>query len=206
MATLILLHKRKLQKLLTEIKRRCNNPRHPAFADYGGRGIKVCQEWSRGSAAFVKWANGNGYIPGLSIDRYPDKNGDYSPSNCRFATSVEQNRNTRSNLSISAFGETKLACEWGEDRRCVVTYRTFLKRFHAGWAPEPAMITPSHHVPQNVALEIYKMLKRGSDSGIEVADKFGVSKTVVYRIAAGVYHKAIGMKPLAFDGYRWRKR
>ena len=75
------------------MKSRCNNSSHMAYANYGGRDIKVCSEWES-FATFRDWALSSGYEDGLTIER---KNNDagYSPSNCLWVTMREQNRNKR---------------------------------------------------------------------------------------------------------------
>lgn len=66
------------------IRQRCYNPRNPEYKWYGGRGIKMCEEWND-SREFLKWCKANGWKKGLDVDRI-DNNGDYEPSNCQFLT------------------------------------------------------------------------------------------------------------------------
>jgi len=95
------------------IKKRCNNKKARYYEYYGGRGIKVCPEWEGDFQAFYDWAIANGYRKGLSIDRI-DVNGDYSPSNCRWATPKEQANNRRNTPYITYNGMTKTQREWDD--------------------------------------------------------------------------------------------
>ena len=85
----------RLYRIWCGMKSRCHNPNAPKYHLYGGRGIKVCDEWFSNFLAFYDWANLNGYSDDLSIDRI-DCDGNYEPCNCRWATITEQNRNRRS--------------------------------------------------------------------------------------------------------------
>ena len=82
----------------SNILQRCYNPNNDNYHNYGGRGIYVCDEWKNDPQAFISWAEANGYQFGLTIDRYPDQNGNYEPDNCRWTTMTEQARNRRSTI------------------------------------------------------------------------------------------------------------
>lgn len=85
------------------MRSRCNNPKNKEYHLYGGRGISVCPEWND-SNNFIKWALEHGYQEGLTIDRI-NVNGNYEPSNCRWATIQEQARNKRNTRYIHFEGK-----------------------------------------------------------------------------------------------------
>ena len=87
------------------MKERCNNKNNKSYKNYGGRGIKVCKEWSENFMSFYNWSINNGYKEGLTIDRI-NNDGNYEPSNCRWITRKEQNRNYRKNHLLTYKGET----------------------------------------------------------------------------------------------------
>lgn len=83
----------RLYKVWKGIARRCYNKNDSRYHDYGGRGIWMCDEW-KNPLVFVEWALANGWKDGLEIDRI-DNNGNYSPSNCHFVTSIVNMNNRR---------------------------------------------------------------------------------------------------------------
>lgn len=122
-------HKSRLYKVWKGMRARCNNPNHSSYPTYGGKGIRVCQEWEDYSV-FRSWALESGYdenAPYMSctLDRI-DRNGNYSPDNCRWVDSKTQSRNTERNV-ILEYGNEKyiaadLADKFGKSRHTVIEY------------------------------------------------------------------------------------
>jgi hypothetical protein len=131
----------RLYRIWCGMHKRCRNTNHPAYQFYGGRGIVVCVEWDS-FEPFRDWSKAHGYRADLSLDRYPNKNGPYSPDNCRWATKTEQARNSRSNRLIHWRDATKCIAEWAEDPRCSVKIGTIWSRLLRGWTVEDALSTP----------------------------------------------------------------
>lgn len=118
------------------IKARCFNAGHPSFHNYGGRGVSMCEKWKNSFSDFIKDV---GSRPSLhhSLDRYPDKNGNYEPGNIRWATPKEQGRNRRDNVIISHHGQTMCVSEWAE--KLGLTDSLINDRLKLGYSPEKAL-------------------------------------------------------------------
>lgn len=117
---------------------RCYDDRHIGWKYYGGRGIKVCNEWHNFESFYV-WAIATKYAPGLSIERVNgDKN--YSPVNCSWATRKQQARNRKTNIHATINGETKTVAEWIEEKN--ISRHLVYKRISYGWSTERAITQP----------------------------------------------------------------
>lgn len=92
---------------------RCYRKNATSYEIYGGRGIKVCDEWLDSFDTFCTWALHNGYKQGLTLDRV-DVNGNYQPQNCRFVDRKTQGRNRRGNRIATINGVSRTASEWAE--------------------------------------------------------------------------------------------
>ena len=78
-------HGTRIYKLWGDIVKRCETKSSGNYQYYGGRGIKMCDEWRNKPETFISWALENGYKQGMEIDRI-NNNGDYEPNNCQFIT------------------------------------------------------------------------------------------------------------------------
>lgn len=115
---------------------RCFNPKSFGYRKWGGRGITVCKRWWR----FESFLADMGERPkGLTLDR-KRVNGNYKPSNCRWATKKQQARNTRVNRHISFRGERLTVAEWAE--RTGIARDTLAARIELGWSVHRALTSP----------------------------------------------------------------
>ena len=121
-----------------DMKRRCHNPEHRNYPDYGGRGIAVCAEWRDDFKAFYDHVTAlPGYgKPGMSLDRI-DNDGNYEPGNVRWATEKQQKRNTRYTVMLEFDGKIQCMADWADELG--MKRVTLEQRIRSGWSVERAL-------------------------------------------------------------------
>lgn len=124
---------------------RCRDKNYAYYNDYGGRGIKVCDQWKQ-FVPFRNWALANGYKDGLTIERV-DNNGNYEPENCKWVTRKEQGNNRRTNHLITFNGKTQNIAQWSEETG--LPFQLIIERINIlKWTPQKALTTPARrHKP-----------------------------------------------------------
>lgn len=119
-------------------KDRCCNPKAPNYSEYGGRGITICDRWMK----FENFLADMGNRPdGTTLDRYPDVNGNYEPSNCRWATPREQAANRRNSVWIEVDGAMRSTAEVAS--QIGIDPQLLRWRLNNGWSIERAISTPT---------------------------------------------------------------
>lgn len=121
------------------MRQRCKNKNASNYYRYGGRGIKICEEWNL-FEAFYKWCIESGFEAGMTIDRI-DNNGNYSPENCRWADRITQGNNKSNNKKIVYRG-VPLSLNQIE-RMTGIDRRTIAYRVKSGWDAEKIVNTPA---------------------------------------------------------------
>lgn len=119
----------RLYRIWKAMRTRCNNPNFHAYKYYGGKGVKICDEWDS-YETFYNWAIQNGYDHDLTIDRINNNDG-YSPSNCRWISHAEQQNNRSNRVTQIINGEEmtlkQIAERYGLNKHTVTT------RYDSGW-------------------------------------------------------------------------
>lgn len=168
----------RLYRIYKSMKQRCYNPNASNYKIYGNKGIRICDEWLNDYDSFCEWSLSHGYNDSLSIDRI-NNDGNYEPSNCRWADRYTQQRNTTRNKYLTINNETKTVTEWC-DIFCI-NLHTYYGRLREGW-------------DEILALKIQSKGKRNLDfeyNGIKKsipqwAKEFGMNPTTLkYRLFAG---------------------
>lgn len=174
------------------IKRRCTSFKTSVSKNYALRGISMCDEWMDNFGAFQEWALSNGYTDDLTIDRI-DVDGNYEPSNCRWATRSTQSRNKRNTLYLTCNGETKTIADWSD--QIGIAYGTIIGRIKKyGWTAEQALgFEPAKSrkgVPRPYSRKPILQLKDGIvirewESGYEIEKELGITRRTMQHILSG---------------------
>lgn len=135
---------KRLYRVWIHMKERCCSPQDASYHNYGGRGIKICDEWKDDFHSFCKWALRNGYDASAdrkqcTLDRI-DNDGDYCPKNCRWTTMKEQSRNRRGNRIVDLGLEKYTSAELAE--MIGLKPATLRKRLDSGWSVKDSVLTP----------------------------------------------------------------
>lgn len=144
-----------LYRKYMHMKDRRYNPKDKRYNRYGGRGIKICNEWLNSYQEFEKWSLSHGYEEALTIDRI-DNDGDYEPNNCKYVTFSENSKKKGTNKYFTYKGKTQNLTDWCNELN--LKYHTVLCRLRAGWTFENAVETP---------------VKKGRDITSMIGKKFG---------------------------------
>lgn len=170
----------KIKKTYKNIHSRCDNPKTNRFERYGGRGIKVCDEWSGkdGLNNFIKWAIEADYFYGASIERIDIDKG-YSPDNCKWIPRNEQSINTRRTHWVTHDGRTMCLEHWCKELGIPST--TIFYRVHSeGYTYEDALF---HYEPKK------KGYKTHCPHGHEYTEENSMINSQGYRICKICYSK-----------------
>jgi DNA-binding transcriptional regulator YiaG len=176
-----------LHYIWRSMKSRCNRKGDASYRHYGGRGIKVCEEWQQSFLAFHDWAINNGYEQGLQLDRR-DNDGNYEPRNCRFVTCKVNQSNRRNNVCCFLDGEKMTASEVA--RRLEISSSAILNWAYGRFPNRyPARLTFEKPVPQLLRKDKksakYCWLDGQRMSLSEAARKLGFSQSTVWNWAQG---------------------
>ena len=143
------LSKTRLHRIWHSMYCRCYYPTTNQYKNYGGKGIKVCEDWKHmeGFINFYNWAIKHGYKDNLTLDRI-DNNKDYCPKNCKWSTAKEQSNHKTNNVYYVFNGERKTGAQWCKEYGII--YATFLDRLKRGWTVEQALTIPTNGFKRKV--------------------------------------------------------
>jgi hypothetical protein len=130
----------KIEKICyDQMLRRCYDKKNASYANYGGRGIRVCRAWR---LSFQQFLADVGPRPSSqhSLDRFPDWDGDYEPDNVRWATRKEQGRNKRNTVRVMWDGRLITVADYAE--RVGINSQMVRRRLARGWTVEEALLAP----------------------------------------------------------------
>jgi len=169
------------------ITRRCYNVSDPHYTNYGGRGIKVYEEWRSSYSKFKDWSIKSGWDLNLtrteqSLDRI-NVNGNYEPDNCRWVDMKTQGRNKRDTIYVEIDNREISLAELAEVNN--IKYATMRRRYHKGLRGED-LITPTGFY-YNSGRKINKYLIGGEMMSVrDIMNKFNMTDSAVrHRIKRG---------------------
>lgn len=188
------LSKDRLYSRWKAMRARCYNDKSINYKNYGAKGVKICTEWRDSPQSFIEWAINNGFKEGLTLDRHPNKLGDYSPSNCRWVTQAENNNSKSNHILITVNGETKNAAQWSKITGISATL--IRDRFLKGWSHDDCInVAPRSQRSDGVKAkrklaptDVIKILN-STESPRALSEKFKVCLGTIYNIKSGLIWK-----------------
>lgn len=142
-------------------KARCYDKRNKRYAEYGGRGITMCDRWLDPVMGVINFFKDMGEKPSLqhSLDRI-DVNGNYEPNNCRWATIKEQANNKRTNIILVKDGVSKTLSEWADFYE--ISFKTVRKRYYHGFDFDKIFAKNRHSTAKPKGMKPYSAGKKRS--------------------------------------------
>lgn len=197
------LSKTKIYKTFYGMKQRCYNKNNPEYKNYGGRGIRICDEWLNDFTKFYEWMISAGWENGKTgreqtIERN-DVNGDYCPGNCKLIPIEEQQLNKSNSRRITAFGETKILSQWANETGIpITTIKARIDRL--GWSCERAVLEPVKK-----AKNIDEIAYLGKTKTLNAwAKEFGISQSTAHYL---MYSKNMKIEEIAkYENKKRRKK
>jgi AraC-like DNA-binding protein len=174
------------------MRQRCLNPKAPNYANYGGRGIKICERWSL-SKNFID-DMGHPPSPSHTLDRI-DPNGDYSPENCQWADVITQQNSKRTCVRITAFGEILTLAQWA--RKTGLSREQIKHRINTmGMNPEEALTAPRMSWKQK------RVIKKALDGSVICMYDSLAQARKAHQNSTSIWNALSGKSKTAL-GFRW---
>lgn len=174
---------------------RCHNINSESYARYGAKGISVCEEWRESFKAFYDYMGPR--PPGTTLDRWPNRRGNYEPGNCRWATPKEQAINRDSTLIVEWDGKGLGLSDVADILH--IPYSTAHRKFHKGLlkpgieAAEPHQSLSTQILTDDHIREIRRL--RGTESQRSLARRFGVSSGYIARVQTWEKRRNVSQEP-----------
>lgn len=163
-----------IHKAWMRMNNRCNNPYYEHYHRYGGRGIRVCERW-KSFENFYEDVHST-WESGLSLDRYPLLDGNYEPTNFRWATTRQQCNNRSTNRYIFYEGISRTMMEW--ERFTGIDHRAISLRLEMGWSVKKTLTHPVNKVVLPPIEKFVQLLSIGR-SQRQIAKELGISRNAV---------------------------